>query len=260
MEFVTITPFKFMQDAFQTSNKTLVLAHLVEEGNELQRACLEFKKKGGEVWMDNSFYELRENKDVEWLTDKAKLIDADVLVFPDIPMRSNLRFIIENGIHKIRKLGYLKKILVTVYADNKDFKEDLEQFKILNTIPGISILAITYAFRKEDGMRRPDFLKMIDKEIKKGKLKINKHIHLFGVNSWENFKKEIEYDWIKSADSTMPFKLGVNKIKLPIKDEQDIKRSTNYFNIVELSEEQRDAINYNLKYVKQICENEKTND
>ncbi len=254
MEFLTITPFKFMQDAFKTSNKTLVLAHLVEEGNELQKACHEFKKAGGEIWMDNSYYELRENKGIDWLVTKAKLIDADVMVFPDIALKSNMRFIIESGIEKIRKLGYTKKILVTVYANNNNFKEDLAQFKILNDIKGVDILAITYVFREGEDMKRPEFIKMIDNEVKKGKLKINKHIHLFGVNSWKNFEKEIKFNWVKTADSTMPWKCGFFKKLLPISDVDEPKRPKNYFAIENLDDKQQKIIDDNLKFIKEVCE------
>lgn len=47
MKFITIVPTKFMQDALLTSDTTLVLAHLIEEGNEVQKKCLGFKKLGG---------------------------------------------------------------------------------------------------------------------------------------------------------------------------------------------------------------------
>lgn len=248
-EFITITPTKFMRDAFKTSNKTLVLAHLIEYGNDYHKACLDFKNQGGEIWLDNSFYELRKAPKIDWLVQKAKLVNADVIVFPDLPLKMNLRFMVEHGIEKMRKLGYKGKILVTVYGDNKDFKEDLKQFTILHSIKEIDILAITYVFREGDSIQRPKFLQMIDKHMKG---KINKHIHLFGVNSFENLKVETKYDWVRSMDSTLPWKLGYYKIKLPIKDKHDPKRPQNYFDINTLNQEQEDCIKHNMNVIKEL--------
>lgn len=250
VNFITITPTKYMKDAFQISSTTLVLAHLIEEGNEYQRACKKFKRQGGEIWLDNSFYELRKDVKLRWLVEKAKLVNADLLVFPDVGIRPNLSFIISHGIKKIRELGFEGRIMVTVYGDNSDFKEDLKQFEILHSMREIDVLAITYVFRRGDAIRRPKFLKMIDE-----KLNVTKPVHLFGVNSFKNLKKELSYNWIKSVDSTLPWKLGYYNISLPIKDNQDVSRPKNYFDIDKLNDKQRETIDFNLKYLKEMLEN-----
>jgi len=253
MKFITITPSKYMQDALLTSDTTLVLAHLIEEGNEYWKGCLKFKKLGGKLIMDNSFYELKRNMEIEKLVKKANLINANTLVLPDIPYRDNFSFIIKHTIKRIRELGYKGKFMATIFANNRDFKKDLYQFKALNEIGGVDIISIPYSFDEEFAFQRPKFLDLIEKKV--GVRNIKKHIHLFGCNSLENLKKE-KRSWVKSIDGTLPWKCGYYKLKLPIPVEKDPKRPKNYFDIANIDREQRDIIIYNLKYIKEVCENE----
>ena len=255
VEFWSILPDEFIdKKEYHISNTQLCLAHLIKEGNKYQQNCLNWKKQGNKIVLDDSFYELKKNPTPEWLVKKAKLVKADILVPFDLPLRTNLKFMVINGIKKIKELGYKGKIMCLVYADNQSFSKDMEQFKILNDIKEIDILAIPYSFNKDFEFRRPEFLKMINDKIKKGELKINKPIHLFGINSCRNFEEEIKYDWIKSADSTLPFKVGFYKMKLPLSIEMEPRRPKHYFDIQNIEIAQRTVINYNLDYMKELCE------
>lgn len=251
MKFWAIIPTKFMKDALLTSDTTLVLAHLIEEGNEYQKMCLDFQKAGGKLVMDNSYYELRQNMLTIDLAKKAKLINADMVVLPDLPLRDNLKYLVENTIKKLREYGVKAKFMMCTFADNTTFKEDLKQFRILDDIKELDIISIPYVFREKDEYRRPDFLDLIEKEI--GVDKINHPIHLFGHNSLENLKKE-KRSWIQSIDGTMPWKVGFYKMKLPVSIEMEPRRPKHYFDIQNVDAEQRKIINDNLRYLKEMCE------
>ena len=146
MQFWTITPSKFMAECFKTSDTTLVLAHLISEKNEYQKKCLEFKKMGGRLCLDNSYYEKRQNLPVYDLVKKAQLIKADILVLPDLPFKDDLRKEIMSNIKYTRRFGFKGELMMCVFADGKDFKEDLEMFKLLLTIDGLDYIAIPYVF------------------------------------------------------------------------------------------------------------------
>ena len=251
MKFWSIVPTKFMKDALLTSDTTLVLSHLIEEGNDYQKACLDFQKVGGKLVMDNSFYELRKNMSIIDLAKKALLINADIVVLPDLPLRDNLKFLVEDTITKLKEYGVKSKFMMCTFADNTTFKEDLKQFHIMNNIKELDIIAIPYVFREEAEYRRPDFLDLIEKEIGVGEIK--HPVHMFGCNSLENLKKE-KRKWIQSIDGSMPFKVGFYKMKLPISVEMEPRRPKHYFDIQNVDEEQRKIINDNLKYLKELCE------
>ncbi len=251
MKFISIVPTKFMSDALKTSDTTLVLAHLIEEGNDYQKACLNFQKMGGKLIMDNSFYELRKNMLIADLAKKANLINADIIVLPDLPLRDNLTFLVEDVIQKLKGYGVKSKFMMCTFADNTTFKEDLKQFRMLNNIKELDIIAIPYVFREDDEYRRPDFLDLIEKEI--GINEIKHPIHLFGCNSIENLKKE-KRKWIQSIDGSMGWKVGFYKMKIPLSVEMEPRRPKHYFNIQNVDAEQTNAINYNLNYLKELCE------
>ena len=251
MKFISITPTKFMKDALLTSDTTLVLAHLIEEGNDYQKACLDFQKAGGKLAMDNSFYELRKNMPITDLAKKAILINADVVVIPDLPLRDNLKFLVEDTITKLKEYGVKSKFMMCTFANNTTFKEDLEQFRILDSIKGLDIIAIPYVFREADEYRRPDFLDLIEKEI--GVKNIKHPIHMFGCNSLKNLEKE-KRSWVQTIDGSMPWKVGFYKMKLPVSIEMEPRRPKHYFDLKSVDEEQRKIINYNLDYMKELCE------
>lgn len=259
VDFWSILPAEFIdKKEYHISNIQLCLPHLIEEGNKYHQNCLNWKKQGNKIVLDDGYYELKKNQTADWLVKKAKLVNADILVPFDLPLRPNLRFVVISGIKKIRELGYKGKIMCLVYADNQSFSKDLKQFKILNDIKEVDMLAIPYSFNKDFEFRRIEFLKMIDNEIKKGEIKINKHIHLFGTHGYKNFEKEIKYNWVKSVDSTLPFKVGFYKMKLPLSVEMEPRRQKNFFDIQKIDSEQKETINYNLKYIKDVCKkNEK---
>jgi len=254
MKFISIVPTKYMFDAFQTSDTTLVLAHLIEEGNDYQKACLKFKAAGGKIWMDNSFYELKKNMTTEELVRRAKLIKADLIVLPDLPYRDNLAFMHKKIVFKMRQLGYGGKTMATVYADGKDFREDLKCFKELLRCHEIDIIAIPYVFREEDEHRRPDFLDLIEKRI--DKVDMTKPIHMFGCNSLDNLKKEMR-EYVVSCDGTLPWKCGYVKKLLPVTIHDDPKRPKNYFDIDKLDINQINIIRENMKFMKEFCEDGK---
>lgn len=251
MKFIPIVPSHFILDTFLCSDTTLTLAHLLEPGNIHLKQCQLFKRKGGELWLDNSFYELKRNMTPEELSEKAKLCNADVIVLPDTPMgivcEQELRYFVQ----RMKDLGVESRFMAVVYADHGDLQMDLEQFELLNNMPEIDIIAIPYSFQKEFEMRRPELLDMIEQRIEK----INKPVHLFGCNSYENLLGPEKRDWIQSIDGTLPWKVGFANIKMPITDDQDPSRPEGYFDIVELTEEQVLDITQNMMHIAGICKN-----
>lgn len=244
MKYLPIVPTLFMNDIFLCSNATVVLAHLIEQDNEYRYACLQFKKNGGQLWLDNSFYERRKNYTSNEMAEKANLVDADVITLPDTKLHDNIKKEMKKYVYDLRMSGVKGKMMAVVFADDKNFDRDLELFRVFNDLDCVDIIAIPYVFRKGDDMKRPQFLNMIEKNVKQ----INKQCHLFGCNSFENLKKE-KRGWISSVDGTLPWKLGYYNIRFPIKDIDDKSRPHNYFNINILNDEQRKDINFNLTYI-----------
>jgi len=238
-----------MKDAFLTSDTTLVLSHLVEKGNDYQKACLEFRKFGGKLILDNSFYENMVNPPISILVKKAKLIEADILCLPDLPMSDHLQRDIATNINLVRGYGFYGKLMMCVWAQGKDWEEDLQFFKILNSISNLDIIAIPYCFgdRKKDEYKRPYFLDMIERS----NIAIYKKIHLFGTPSWLDLKKS-NRDWIDSIDGTLPWKVGYANKFLPVGTKKEPKRPKNYFDIESVGRNQKACITYNCVTINKL--------
>ena len=238
---------------YHTSNTTLVLAHLVEKNKEYVKGCLNFKKNKGIIYLDNSNYELRLNVySIEELIKLAKKIKAEVICLPDTIFKNEEQFYKthQEMAKKVKRAGF--KVMAVVTCD-KSFSIELEEFYVLNSIPEIDIIAIPYVFRRNgDALKRWKFLDMIEKNISKENLK--KQYHLFGCNSFYNLRLE-KRDWIQSIDGTMPFKEGFFEQPLPVSVRQENKRPKGYFDIKRLDDDQMKIVKYNIKVIKEACEN-----
>jgi len=251
MKFVHILPSKYINnEEFQTSDTILILAHLLKN-KEYLKECKKFK---GIKILDNSFYEMRINPyTVEELIKLAKKSNSQIICLPDTKYETKEEFEAKHYTmaDEVKRAGF--KVMAVVTSD-ENFKTELREFKILNSIRDIDIISIPYVLR--DGMdqyRRWKFLDMIEQEVQIDN--INKEIHLFGCNSFYNLKLE-RRSWVNSVDGTMPFKEGYFRQPLPCSIEQETKRPEDYFNIENLDEEQVKIIKHNIKVIKEICEGE----
>lgn len=256
MFFIHILPGRFINNKdCQTSNTQLVLAHLIASDEDYKRECIKFKKSGGKIYLDNSYYEMRLNPyTIDKLIKIAKSIKADVLCLPDTKFKNEEQFykIHQEMAKKVKRAGF--KVMACVTCD-KSFEIELEEFKILNSIPEINIISIPYVFRKNgDALKRWMFLDMIEEEV--GIKNLKKKYHLFGTNSFYNLRQE-KRSWISSADGTMPFKEAYFETPLPVSVEEEHRRPRDYFHIKYMDEEKMKILKHNIKLIKEICGDDK---
>ncbi len=244
---MNIIPGKFVEEYDNHDRGHMLFAHLVGKNNYTKV----YKKMKGTKILDNSWWELRKNLPIKTLIKKAHLVKADVLTLPDFFMGSKtFRKDIRNCLATIKKLDKDIKIMGVVKGNT--FEEELECFKFLNSHVDINMVAIPYPIRKWDEWRRKEFLDLIDDNL--GNIGIiDKPIHLFGVNNILTLPKESAY-YVKSADTTMAFKCGYKKIRLPVHPAVEPKRPKKYFEIKKLDKEQRECIEYNLKWMEEFGE------
>lgn len=250
MKFIHILPGAFINNKdCQTSDTQLILAHLVKCNEDYLKECIKFK---GVKWLDNSYYECKINPfTVEELIKLAKKSKSQVICLPDTKFIDAEQFykVHQEMAKKVKKAKL--KVMACVTCD-KTFEIELDEFKVLNTIPEIDIIAIPYVFRRNgDALKRWMLLDMVEKEV--GIKNLKKKYHLFGCNSFYNLRQE-KRSWIQSVDGTMPFKEGYYETPLPIGPEKEHKRPKNFFQIKRLDDDQLKVVKYNIKQMKEICE------
>lgn len=250
MKYIPIVPIAFLNDPDFDIKQTLILAHLIRQDKKYLKRCVQFR---GEKWLDNSYYETKPNCiQIDELIQLGMLTDSLIICIPDTQFIDGQQFF---RVHQdaARLLHEYRFIAMGVVTCANDFRKELEEFKILNSIPEIDIISLPYNFNPPLDSRRPDFLDLIEKEV--GVENIKKEIHLFGMYSIDNLKKE-KRPWVSSIDGTMAFKEGFHKQKLPIPHEIEHSRSSfgDFFAISRLDDEQRECIKYNLKWLEKECE------
>jgi len=241
MQFVNILPTAFVNDKyFWCSDRHLAVAHLIEDGNKYTE---EWKKLEGLKILDNGYFERLEAAKVPELVEKAKLIGAHYIVLPDTFYYGDKQFTKEL---KDMLSVVPKDLKIMVIPLAKNIGKFVEAFSILNEMHRVNTIAIPdHMLEQYTNIPRTELLKLIESSFV-----IKKNIHLLALDNWENLS-ELNKPYITSIDSTMPFKLGLFG-KLMGTTPDNVKRPKDYFNISEITEEQKLAIYWNVRWIKEV--------
>lgn len=251
MKFCHIVPPAFIdKPTFHISDHHLLLAHLVEKGNEYTEKYRKLAEKGHTLIMDNSFFEFQKCPALDNIVSAAKLTKSTFIVLPDTIMGREEHLFKE----KIRDMASLmpkKYKKAAVVTGNSVLKAKRCFDILLNEMDDISMICIPDRMLVDKlNIERHAFLSYLQKESWDLQ---SKHIHLMALdNSYE--LPRLVRDWVNTLDTTMPFKVGWHGIKLPIEEEEEPKRPDGYFDIREINEEQASAILHNLDWFKRYMD------
>lgn len=243
MDVIVLSPTKFL-DVFKISDKHLLLAWLVKENKEYRE---HYAKLNEYKILDNGAFEGR-LCDFNELVKLAESINANEIQLPDY------LYDFERTLNEAKKV----KDLTTSLPFNIHFvvqgkkKEELYKavdFAVSNEwVVGIPHEPCQLAFRRDFIPREP-LIDYIENEYGKEYLK---KVHLLGCHDFLEFFSLL-YQRCRSMDTTLPVKLGIQRIRLPTL--HDVKRPPNYFDIDRLDGEQMDCILFNLRYIQSVLIN-----
>ncbi len=196
------------------------LVHLLEEDKEYLNQFREAIKKGREVILDNSIFELEEafnaDKFIHWINELRPTwyIVPDALEDAKTTMSQmsgwNLRY---------ADVAYGKKIGV---VQGKTYKEIVGCYDYMNNIADVDMIAISfdYSYYTESVPHPNKYVswmlgrvKLLGDLVKDGVINENKPHHLLGCGLPQEFAFYAHYPWIYSLDTSNPVVHGIKGIK-----------------------------------------------
>lgn len=207
------------------------------------------KARGNTLILDNGYFEMKTNRlsksdGITELLEVSDIINPDYICIPDTFYSPQIEEELDKLIAPMSK--HTKKIAVV--AANSLY-EAVQMFGVLNDRNDIDMIAVPdRLLSKNTGISRSKFLDVVEKACQV----IEKPVHLFALDNPATLC-DLNRPYINSIDSTAPFLWGLDYRKIT-NTEVISKRPDDYFDINELTKGQRQQIEWNVNYLKEICE------
>ena len=252
------SPLVLLEESRKYNDYDYALVHLFDEIPEYYQFFKDSLNMGREVILDNSIFELGEAYNPDKFAEYIKELQPTYYIIPDKLNNcdktvENLHYFIEN--YKDlngKKIGVVQG---RTYEDICRCYKSIEQHVDKIAIPFdydyyLDIVPEAYGNKFQRWCRGRQLL--LEMLLKDNVINVNKPHHLLGIALPQELKQYTNYNWIESVDTSNPIVHGLYKTKYNngvLEDKISTKLVDLIYSIVD--EEQKQAINHNLKQFKQ---------
>lgn len=236
------------------------LVHLFEENEEYLEKFVEAKKKGREVLLDNSIFELGEAFNGDIFAEWVDYLKPDWYIVPDV--LDNADATIDSFDRFIATYPELPGKVIAV-AQGSTYSDLVRCYRYLAFHPRVEKVAISFnhPFYQETEPGANKYVKMMNgrqntlyKMVSRDIINTNKPHHLLGCGLPQEFRgyKHPAYNWIDSLDTSNPVIHGMKGIRYyeyGLSDKESVKLFTLINeNVVDCW----DDIEYNIRKFKEM--------
>lgn len=192
-------PLGLFETVGRLTDYDYALVHLLEEDEDYRKQFLEAKKRGREIFLDNSAFEKGEPA-IDLMLKWIPILQPDYYFLPDYWDKDKNIEAIESFIRLAKEKNLPGKKIGVVKGNNlTDF---IECYKYLSQSEDIDMLALTHAAPKEFGKYdRVEILEILERE---GVLNYNKPHHLLGCVLPQEMYKCKYLPYVYSCDTSAP--------------------------------------------------------
>ena len=214
------SPKSIFEEVQKYTDYDYALVHLFEEDKEYFKQFKTAVKKGREVILDNSIFELEEafnsDKFIHWINE----LRPTWYIVPDALEDA------EKTIHQMAEwnleyadVAYGKKIGV---VQGKTYNEIVHCYEYMDSIAGVDMIAISFDYSYyTKSVPHPNKyvswmlgrVKLLGDLVKDGIINTKKPHHLLGCGLPQEFSFYAHYPWIYSLDTSNPVVHGLKGIK-----------------------------------------------
>lgn len=256
MKIAIITGMNYL-NYIKEGNIAFALAHQVLTNTKYQSYFKNLSKMYKII--DNGAAELGESIKPKELLNAARSIDANEIWCPDKLYDCNTTLQMTKNFISLLSVDDKKKFILVGIPQGRTKRQWLHCYKKMLQIKEISVIAISKysveSFSNDVGTLNFSLCRKycIDYLYKNNLIK--KPLHCAGANNLiiDEIRYYKKYNFVRSIDSNIMFKLGIHNIKIDFcVNEPDIRLN---HDINELTDEQKQNITYNINQVKR-CLNE----
>ena len=249
-------PKSIFEDIQKLTDYDYALVHLLEEDEEYLKLFEKAIKKGREVILDNSIFELEEAFEAEKFAYWVKRLKPEWYIVPDALEDANLtmaqmeRWNVEYKDLPGKKIGVVQ---------GKTYSQIVDCYKYLDYLANVDMIAISfdYSYYNVSVPHANKYVswmlgrvKLLGDLLKDGIINKDKRHHLLGCGLPQEFSfyKHSDYEWIYSLDTSNPVVHGIKGINyksdgLWSKESQKLYELINY----DVDPEQIDTIRNNIQ-------------
>ena len=214
------SPKSIFEEIQKYTDYDYALVHLFEEDKEYLLQFKEAIKKGREVILDNSIFELEEafnpDKFIHWINE----LRPTWYIVPDALEDTNKTIVqMKSWNNKYADVAYGKKIGV---VQGKTYEEIVECYEFLDKESGVDMIAISFDYSYyTKSVPHPNKyvswmigrVKLLGDLVRDGIINEKKPHHLLGCGLPQEFAFYAHYPWIYSLDTSNPIVHGIKGIK-----------------------------------------------
>ena len=256
------SPKSIFTDVQNVTDYDYALVHLFEEDEEYLEQFKVALRKGREVILDNSIFELEEAFDAEKFAGWVERLRPTWYIVPDA--LENVKKTMSQMAEWNMKYKDLpgKKIGV---VQGKTYEEIKACYIYMNEIADVDMIAISFDYSYyTKSVPHPNKyvswmlgrVKLLGDLMKDGVINENKPHHLLGCGLPQEFSFYSQYPWIYSLDTSNPVVHGIKGIEYG-EDGLWSKESQKLFELINYEVEDTNTILYNINKFKWFTNGEK---
>ena len=215
------SPKSIFDDVQKVTDYDYALVHLLEEDEQYLKHFQQAIKKGREVILDNSIFELEEAFEAEKFAYWVEKLRPEWYIVPDALENSLLTMAqMEKWNSQYKELPG-KKIGV---VQGQTYQSIIDCYKYMDYVADVDMIAISfdYSYYTESVPHANKYvswmlgrIKLLGDLLKHGIINKNKPHHLLGCGLPQEFSfyKHSDYDWLYSLDTSNPVVHGIKGIK-----------------------------------------------
>ena len=215
------SPKSIFDDVQKVTDYDYALVHLLEEDEQYLKHFQQAIKKGREVILDNSIFELEEAFEAEKFAYWVERLRPEWYIVPDALENSLLTMAqMEKWNSQYKNLPG-KKIGV---VQGQTYQSIIDCYKYMDYVADVDMIAISfdYSYYTESVPHANKYvswmlgrIKLLGDLLKHGIINKNKPHHLLGCGLPQEFSfyKHSDYDWLYSLDTSNPVVHGIKGIK-----------------------------------------------
>ena len=213
------SPKSIFEDVQRVTDYDYALVHLFEEDKEYLNQFKKAIKKGREVILDNSIFELEEAFDADKFAYWINEIRPTWYIIPDVLEDAGGTMAkMANWNGKYRKTAFGKTIGV---VQGKSYEEIVDCYEYMDNVAEVDMIAISFDYSYYiKSVPHPNKyvswmlgrVKLLGDLVKDGVINENKPHHLLGCGLPQEFSFYSQYSWIYSLDTSNPVVHGIKEI------------------------------------------------
>lgn len=261
MKIAHESPISIFKEVQKRTDYDYCLVHLMDENEKYRNYFLEASKKGREIILDNSIFELGKAYDPEKFAMWVVKLQPTWYMLPDVleDCSATIQNVIAYSTWDLpgKKIGVVQ---------GKSADEIIQCYR--NIEPYVDKIAISFDYsffvNEEQYGKLPNkyhhFMyardNLLHQMLSMGIINRKKPHHLLGCSLPQEFSSYHSYSWIDSVDTSNPVVAGIKEMKYDGREGLQDKPSQKLHELISYkpTQKQKKIINYNIEAFKNICE------